>query len=517
MEHNITCPNCGAQIPVSGDVYESIAAQIQQQVVDEAIAAKEHEMLEKQQTAIQMAVSQRDIQYRDALAEKDKQIYGLSEQVTAVKKQANEFALTQKNRFQEEAAQKDSQIASLKKELSMNEQDKASAVSQAVANEKDKARQKDEKIAQLHQTIAVMKNQLTAMKEQLPLRVSQSNAEHEKVEAELRERISASERERAVSEAALKSKYEAIIQAQREAIERYRDYRTQHFGTKMVGENFEKQFCDEYRSIASLLPQTASLVKDNSVVGGSKGDFIFREYSRYTNSATGVVEDTEILSIMFELKNEAIESKEENRHKNSDFFKRLDENRCKKSCQVACLVSTLESDSEYYNQGMVVVSDYEDMYVIRPDFFLPFLMVLRSAAMTTVKCRQELEELKSKNIDISNFENRLEDFQKTFFRSLELSFKKRDSAVVMIDKAIETLQKAKAELESFSKHMTEAGSKADALTIRKLTRNAPAVKQLFDEAADKKQSAISENQDKPDDSTDRDSASKMEDKDESVA
>lgn len=471
MEHQVICPNCGASFPLGREAYESLAAQIKDQVINEAVEkavrVKEQEMLARQSSAVQAAQAQTELNARSALEAKDQQIAALNAQIIGIKKQANDFVLQERTKAEKRAADSNGMIAGLQQKLAMYKEGQDAAINRALADEKDKNRDKDAQIISLQA-------QLQAAKEKLSLEVRSAVSEHEKTEAELRERITSIEKAKSESETALREKYETLIEAQKEEIDHIKNFKTS-LNNKLVGEDLEQKFFDSYKTIAPMLPATASMVKDNIVKDGTKGDFIYREYYEYLDPETGEKKQIEILSIMYELKNEALDSVDKNRHKNADFFKRLQENAERKNCTVKVLVSTLEADSDYYNQGIVIVPNYADMYCIRPNFFLPLLMILRSAAMTTVKCRQEIDEMRTKNIDVTNFESKLQDFQESFARSLELSVKKKDSAVAMIDKAIAMLQKAKSELENLTKHMQEAGHKVDGLTVKKLTKNAPSV------------------------------------------
>lgn len=264
--------------------------------------------------------------------------------------------------------------------------------------------------------------------------------------------------------------HEKEIKYKDEEIARVKEFKLQQ-STKMVGESLER-FCEEeFNKLRSAAFQTAYFEKDNDIKSGSKGDFIFRDYS----------DDIEYISIMFEMKNENDETK--TKHKNEDFFKELDKDRREKGCEYAVLVSMLEGDNEYYNTGIVDVSHkYPKMYVVRPQFFIPVITLLRNAAMNNLEDKKALVEMQSKNIDVSTFESTLLDFKERFGRNYELANRKFNTAIDEIDKTISHLQKVKEELLASDNNLRLANNKLDDLTIKKLTKNNPTMQQMFEEA-----------------------------------
>ena len=264
--------------------------------------------------------------------------------------------------------------------------------------------------------------------------------------------------------------HEKEIKYKDEEIARVKEFKLQQ-STKMVGESLER-FCEEeFNKLRSAAFQTAYFEKDNDIKSGSKGDFIFRDYS----------DDIEYISIMFEIKNENDETK--TKHKNEDFFKELDKDRREKGCEYAVLVSMLEGDNEYYNTGIVDVSHkYPKMYVVRPQFFIPVITLLRNAAMNNLEDKKALVEMQSKNIDVSTFESTLLDFKERFGRNYELANRKFNTAIDEIDKTISHLQKVKEELLASDNNLRLANNKLDDLTIKKLTKNNPTMQQMFEEA-----------------------------------
>ena len=244
--------------------------------------------------------------------------------------------------------------------------------------------------------------------------------------------------------------------------------------TKMIGETLEQHCMIEFNKIRATAFRNAYFDKDNEVskASGSKGDFIFRDYDESKN---------EIVSIMFEMKNEADTTA--TKHKNSDFFKELDKDRREKNCEYAVLVTLLESDNELYNQGIVDVSyEYEKMYVIRPQFFIPIITLIRNAALNSLEYKKELMIVQNQNIDVSNFEEKLNKFKNGFSKNYELANRRFNEAVDEIDKAIDHLQKIKDALVSSDRNLRLANDKAKDLTIKKLTRNNPTMKKAFSDA-----------------------------------
>ena len=276
---------------------------------------------------------------------------------------------------------------------------------------------------------------------------------------------------------ALKEQYEGTIKMKDEQIEYYKDFKARQ-STKMVGESLEQHCLAQFNSIRMTAFPNAYFEKDNDARTGSKGDFIFRE------SDEG---GTEFISIMFEMKNEMDQTA--TKHKNEDFFKELDKDRREKGCEYAVLVSMLEADSELYNNGIVDVSyRYEKMYVIRPQFFIPIITLLRNAALNSLKYQRELQVVKNQQIDILHFEENMNTFKEGFARNFELASRRFHEAIEDIDKTIKALEKTKADLLSSDRNLRLANDKAQDLSIKKLTRGAPSVKEMFDELSKKPQS-----------------------------
>jgi hypothetical protein len=376
--------------------------------------------------------------------------------------------------------------------IEMVEKDKANAIKLAEAAvastlQKDLAR-KEIELAELKADTARALAELDAKKEaELAIMKSKiGNGELEKKLA-ITEAVNTLEKERDTLASKLenkeietklvissqKEKYENELKMKDEMIERYKDVKLK-LSTKMIGETLEQHCEVEFNKLRATGFQNAYFEKDNDSKTGSKGDYIYKEHDE---------SGTEIISIMFEMKNEGDETA--TKKKNEDYFKELDKDRNEKNCEYAVLVTLLEADSELYNSGIVDVSyKYPKMYVVRPQFFIPIITLLRNASMNALKYKSELEVIKSQNIDVTNFENQLNDFRNDFGRNYRLASEKFKSAIDNIDKSIVQLQKTKEALISSESNLRIANDKAEDLTVKKLTRNNPTMKAKFAEIAE---------------------------------
>ena len=288
--------------------------------------------------------------------------------------------------------------------------------------------------------------------------------------ADLKGELRSRETENRLNEKSLKEQYEDKLRLKDEQIEYYKDFKARQ-STKMIGESLEQHCLTQFNSIRMTAFPNAYFEKDNDARTGSKGDFIYRECAE---------DGTEFISIMFEMKNEA--DMTATKHKNEDFFKELDKDRREKGCEYAILVSLLEIDNDLYNNGIVDVSyRYPKMYVIRPQFFIPMITLLRNAAQNSLHYRQELQLVRSQQVDILHFEENMNAFKEGFARNYRLASERFATAIDEIDKTIDHLQKTKAALLSSENNLRLANNKADELSIKKLTKNAPSVRAMFDE------------------------------------
>lgn len=328
---------------------------------------------------------------------------------------------------------------------------------------------KEQKITQLQ---AAVDKSLTEQELAVAKAVQQKNQEIFEQTAEitrLKGELDLQKRENEIAENHLIEKHKDEMKIRDEEIERLKDFKARQ-STKMVGESLEQHCLGQFNAIRMMSFPNAYFEKDNDARTGSKGDFIFRE------SADG----TEFISIMFEMKNEMDTTA--TKHKNEDFFKELDKDRKEKNCEYAVLVSLLESDSELYNNGIVDVSyKYPKMFVVRPQFFIPIISLLRNAALDALKYRQELQVVRNQQVDIRNFEENMNNFKEGFARNYRIASDKFKTAIDEIDKTIQHLQKTKEALLSSENNLRLANNKAEDLSIKRLTKNAPSVKAMFDE------------------------------------
>lgn len=335
---------------------------------------------------------------------------------------------------------------------------------------------KEAEISEKDQVIGQLKAQISGSETEKKLAVSEIVNEKEKElskkEAEiekLRGQLSNKEAESELKAQSMQRQYEERLKLKDEQIEYYKDFKARQ-STKMVGESLEQHCLTQFNSLRMTAFPNAYFEKDNDVRSGSKGDFIFREE----------IDGVEFISIMFEMKNEMDGTA--TKHKNEDFFKELDKDRREKKCEYAVLVSLLEIENELYNNGIVDVSyKYEKMYVIRPQFFIPMITLLRNAALNSLQYRKELEVAKHQQIDVLHFEENMNAFKEGFARNYRIASNKFKTAVEEIDKTISHLQKTKEALLSSENNLRLANNKAEDLSIKRLTKNAPSVKEMFDE------------------------------------
>lgn len=336
---------------------------------------------------------------------------------------------------------------------------------------------KEAELAQKEQTIQALQARLAVSETEKKLAVAQAveakNQELSRKDAQivtLQGEVKNRETENRLSEKNLQEQYEEKLRLKDEQIEYYRDFKARQ-STKMIGESLEQHCLTQFNAIRMTAFPKAYFEKDNDARTGSKGDFIYRECGE---------DGTEFISIMFEMKNEADATA--TKHRNEDFLKELDKDRREKNCEYAILVSLLEMDSDLYNGGIVDVSyKYPKMYVIRPQFFIPIITLLRNAALNSLQYRQELQVVKNQQIDVQHFEENMQAFKDGFARNYRLASERFATAIEEIDKSISHLQKIKDALLSSENNLRLANNKAEDLSIKKLTKNAPSVKAMFDQ------------------------------------
>lgn len=440
--HEIICPHCKKAFKVDEAGYADILKQVRNSEFDQQL----HERLE--------------------LAEKDK-----LKEVELAKSNV-------RNDMQEAAAAKDAEIKELKAKLDAGEVARQLAVAEAlkvIEKERDVLANELANTKKDHQAALILAEEKLSSKEVAQkLAISEALSKVEKERDELKNGLKQAELEKQLAEKSLKDKYETQIKDRDDAIERLRDMKAR-LSTKMVGETLEQHCETEFNRIRSTAFPNAYFEKDNNASSGSKGDFIFRDLDHA---------DTEIVSIMFEMKNE--NDTTVTKKKNEDFLKELDKDRNEKGCEYAILVSLLEPDSELYNSGIVdMFHRYPKMYVIRPQFFIPIITLLRNAAMKSLEYKTELALVKSQNIDITNFESDLDKFKTAFAKNYDLASRKFQTAIDEIDKSIDHLQKIKDALLGTDRNLRLANDKAQDVTIKKLTRKNPTMAAKFEELVNK--------------------------------
>ena len=418
--NNIKCPNCHEVFQVDEANFASIVKQVRDQQFNEELSARLKLAETEKANAVALAKQELTNSFEKQLADKDKTL----------------MALDAKNAqtLQEALNQKETQINSYKAQLQQAQLDKQLAVTNA--------------------TKAIEKE-----RDQLQNMVKTKDLEKEALESSLKQQFTTE----------LQGK-DAIIKHKDEEIARVKDLK-QKLSTKMIGESLEQHCEAEFNKLRATGFQKAYFEKDNDASGGTKGDYIYRETDEAGN---------EIISIMFEMKNEGDETA--TKKKNDDFLAKLDKDRNAKNCEYAVLVSLLEADSDLYNTGIVDVSyKYPKMYVIRPQFFIPVISFLRNAAFNAAQYKAELALVKNQNLDITNFEDKIEEFKQGFARNYDLASRQFKTAIDEIDKSMKNLQKTKEALLSSVNNLRLANNKAEDLTIKKLTWNNPTMKAKFDD------------------------------------
>ena len=426
--NEIKCPKCGTVFSINETDYESVVKQVRDKEFEKEISLRDNQHKLEKESAVKLAESHIKEELSKSLNEKDLEINNLKSELKAKEEQTQSKL---EKEFQEKLNEKLLEIANLKKELELKDSKKELEIQKAIT-------EKDRKIDSLSSELEI-KNKEYALKEN-----------------------------------AIKENYETKLKDKDEQIAYYKDFKAKQ-STKMIGESLEQHCNIEFNRLRPLF-KNAYFEKDNDARTGSKGDFIFKDFDD---------EGNEIVSIMFEMKNEADETA--TKHKNEDFFKELDKDRREKNCEYAVLVSLLEADNDYYNDGIVDVSHlYEKMYVIRPQFFIPLITLIRNLANKSLEYKKELELVKSQNIDITNFEENINVFKEGFSRNYRLANERFKKAIDEIDKTIDHLQKTKEHLLKTNDNLRLANNKADDLTIQKLTRNNPTMEKMFNDLKEEK-------------------------------
>lgn len=427
--HEIKCPHCHTAFTVNEASYADILNQVRTQEFQTEIHERLQQAQMQFQSDMQLAQAQAQNQFDKILADKNHEIAALSNQINAYEKDSKLAAAEIEGRLKAQIAEQDKLIAELK---------------------------------------AQAKSLETAKNMEKELEITKAVVEKERELGNLNTQLMLQSKENQLEKQSLREKYEAELKQKDETIAFYKDFKAKQ-STKMIGESLEQHCETEFNRIRTTAFPQAVFGKDNNAKTGSKGDYIYRETDE---------EGNEIISIMFEMKNENDETA--TKKKNEHFFKELDKDRREKNCEYAVLVSLLEADSDLYNNGIVDVSyAYPKMYVVRPQFFIPIVSLLRNAALNSLKYKQELAQMRAQNIDITHFEEDLDKFKTDFARNYELASRKFQTAIDEIDKTISHLQKTKEALLSSENNLRLANNKATDLTVKKLVRKNPTMKAAF--------------------------------------
>lgn len=429
--NEIKCPNCGKVFQVDEAGYAAIVAQVHSEQFEKELAGRLHAVQRELEARQQAAIAEESGKHQQLIAQKEQEIIRLREQAKSLnetrQKEMEALRATEEMRRREELARKEREIIELRDSAKAFETDKQLAVTTAV-------QKKDTEITELRVQIEQEKQNSASR-----IQTLEENHRHEvdRLEAE---------------------------------IERYRDFKLKQ-STKMIGEDLEQHCLISFNQVRMMAFPNAYFEKDNEVVGGTKGDFIYREKTE---------DGIPLLSIMFEMKNEADDT--EKKHTNTDFLDKLDRDRQKKGCEYAVLVTMLEPDNELYNTGIVTAYQYEKMYIVRPQFFIPLISLLRNAALSNLQTRRELMLARQQNLDVQQFEQALLDFKDKFGRNYELASSHFTKAIDEIDQTIRHLEKVKEYLTKSENQYRLANDKAQDLSIKKLTKGNPTMQEKFEQA-----------------------------------
>ncbi|WP_099332282.1 DUF2130 domain-containing protein [Actinomyces minihominis] len=458
--HEIKCPHCGKMFSIDEAGYAEIALQVRDREFEQQLHDRLEVAQQDKERSLELAEARAAGELQKAAAAKETEIQQLKARIDASEMQ-KQLAV------QEALATVSKERDDLTNELSRVTQEKEAEATLAAARLESEL----QKEAALRASeIQDLKSRLEAAEIAKKLEVSEAVGKVAKERDELKSNLTRMELEKQLAETSLRDKYETQIKDRDEAIERLRDLKAK-LSTKMVGETLEQHCEIELNKIRSTAFPRAYFEKDNDARSGSKGDYIFRDFDEG---------GTEIVSIMFEMKNESDTTSTKRR--NEDFLKELDKDRNEKGCEYAVLVSLLEEDHDLYNTGIVDVSHrYPKMYVIRPQFFIQMITVLRNASMNALKYKQELALVKAQHIDITNFESDLDSFKDAFGRNYELAARHFQTAIDEIDKSIVRMQKVKESLIGSERQLRLANDKAQGVSLKRLTRNNPTMKARFAE------------------------------------
>lgn len=475
--NEIKCPKCGTAIQISEQDYDSILKQVRDHDYEEQLNAAKRMLETEKESAIKLVKSEFEKKSQEELAKKNEEVLKLQSQIDNKDKEKENELLNAKTSLEKEFQKKinelNLEISNLNNTIESQNKNRESEIKNAKS---DLEKTYQDKINSMNIELNDLKNSLKNKDSEKETEIIKITSKKDQDISELKNKLDLSEKEFELKEKNTKEKYELELKNKDEMIEYYRDLKAKQ-STKMIGESLEQHCNAEFGRIRPMFSNKTYFEKDNDARTGSKGDFIFRDYDE---------EGNEIVSIMFEMKNEADETA--TKHKNEDFFKELDKDRNEKKCEYAVLVSLLETDNEMYNVGIVDVSyRYDKMYVIRPQFFVPIITLLRNASVKSLDYKKQLVQMQNQNIDISNFEKNMNLFKEGFSKNYRLASDKFAKAIDEIDKTIDHLNKTKEALLSSDRNLRLANDKAQDLTIKKLVKGNKTMAELFGKATgDKK-------------------------------
>ena len=452
--NTIKCPQCGTVFTINESEYSQLLAQVRSDAFEKEV----HERLERETALLEEKAKN---QLQESLYQKDKAIETLEHKLTDLENQ-------QEIKLAQAISEKDQEITDLNFKIKQFDTEKSLLI-------KDNERSLSEQLAKKDIQIQEMQAQLDKWQLEQENKLQSSVSAIEKERDALQNKLQLQEKEQALSLSEVKNQYEAQLKAANEQVEFYKNFKAQQ-STKAIGESLEVYAETEFNKVRQIAFPNAYFEKDNQVSSrGSKGDFIYRE-----TDENGI----EILSIMFEMKNEADNTQK--KHKNEDFFKELDKDRREKNCEYAVLVTMLEADNDYYNTGIVDVSHkYDKMYVVSPQFFIQLIGILRNAALNALQYKQELALMREQNIDITHFEEDLDVFKTAFAKNYNSASKNFQKAIDEIDKAIKRMEAVKAALTTSENQLRLANNKLEDVSVKKLTRKNPTMRAKFEELKDK--------------------------------
>ena len=490
--HEIKCPHCGKEFTVDESSYADILNQVRTKEFQNEVHEKLEQARLQKEAEIELAKQKEKNDFDHKLALKEKELFDLKSKIE-LSEQDKKLAISEtEKKINEKLVEQDKIIAQLKADAQSLVIQKELESKQLLAEKEKEVVELKNKLDNFNQQLELskkdndqvllsktmeMNEEINRLKLELQNTVHEKKAEisnilsvKEKETNEIKSKLTLQEKEKELEIRNVIDRYKNELKLKDETISFYKDFKAKQ-SVKLIGETLEQHCEIEFNKVRMSLFKNAQFGKDNDAKSGSKGDYIYREYDE---------QGLEILSIMFEMKNENDDSS--NKKKNENFYKELDKDRNEKKCEYAVLVSMLEPENEYFNAGIVDVSYvYEKMYVVRPQSFIPIITILRSAALNSLKYKQDLALMQRQNIDITNFESELELFKNSFSKNYQLASRKFTEAIEGIDKTINQLQKTKEALLSSENNLRLANDKADNLTIKKLVKNNPTMKAKFED------------------------------------